>query len=1135
MIRPIKLLSAAIAFSVSLAINAKEISSNRPATRLPATYENFFPSAPNQNIKNANEFQTSIALGNPIRPVFKSTLKAPALEGGNLYGSLYFFRDQNLQQGFYRINSTTGAGTHLWSDIYTDTYGMPMNHGWLRNGRLCGLSTMKFFGGIFIYAYVEFDFNTGEVLGFKQLPVMSDDMSNIFLTTAYRDFDDKVYGYGYTVDGEGFAFSCTDADDFDDIKIVRTVEQNQVCRSLCYNAQDDMFYGVNYANQFVSIDCKGVQTVLFDLDLENLRTFISGLAYDPASNLYYWNAYFEDGTALYSIDSLAETATKVADLAGGENYIFMLNTLDNVNAGAPAACSTPVLNFENGALAGTVTTTLPTVTYAGDAITDNLDYVLYDNGVAVEQGSAAAGSSITLNTTASAAGFHTFAVTTSNSAGRSLLASEKAWIGADTPVAPENLILTESKLTWDAVTGSVHGGYVDYSAVKYSVYLNDEKVGETSATSIDITLPQNKPFTSYTAYVTALFQDNESNSAASNFITYGEPLTINNNIHYRPEEKELELFTAVNVDGKKDSDGNDLTWRFTTDMGFPAFASGYDGDDWLFFPPIMFDDVTKAYRFEFEVGLVHDSDTSGRVSVYIGSEATPEAMTQVIIPSHQCLHMLGDIMVEYFSVNNPGVYYIGIHAITNKVSFHISDMDIARTTRAASLPMAVSNLSATPGADGALSAEVSFTLPTNLVSGAEIPADTEITATLKSRTTVPGTADEGTVTETLTVKGKPGQTLTATIKTAQNYNYIDVACEIDGAAGSTNSVLVYTGVVLPYIVNGLSAEVSEDNMSMKLTWTPPTEAENEDGPIGDTFFYSIWYYNNGWEFGDYVGWDVLEYTYTLPEGADLQYMTLGIMALNGAGQSDYISGITKVIGTPYKLPIKETFPAYMEAYEPIMIQRPSKEYEGTYWMVDDPGEIAAIFANTSKVAYIGFTQDLTNVKTRLSLPKFSTKGYTDITFTLDYYGGYSNGSYYAPITMLANAYQIEPVKLGDMPAGNKWISGTVTLPEQFEDKDWVEVLLDAFFEDDQHFAMFSGYSISGTSGATAPEASQGIITSTKGMIHVSGFAGLPLVISDMQGRVVCSTATLDIANGYAVAPGMYIVKAGKATKKVIVK
>ena len=84
--------------------------------------------------------------------------------------------------------------------------------------------------------------------------------------------------------------------------------------------------------------------------------------------------------------------------------------------------------------------------------------------------------------------------------------------------------------------------------------------------------------------------------------------------------------------------------------------------------------------------------------------------------------------------------------------------------------------------------------------------------------------------------------------------------------------------------------------------------------------------------------------------------------------------------------------------------------------------------------------------------------------------------------------------------------------------------------------MFSGYSISGTAGVESIGADgEGQIFTTPGMLHVAGFGGESLTVSDIAGRVLINIPALDDMAGYALAPGMYVVKAGSKTTTIIVK
>lgn len=644
------------------------------------------------------------------------------------------------------------------------------------------------------------------------------------------------------------------------------------------------------------------------------------------------------------------------------------------------------------------------------------------------------------------------------------------------------------------------------------------------------------PYKSYTAKVTAKAEGKTSEPAESNYINYGDPLTVpaDGSLHFRPEEYEFTMFQAIDIDGKTDSEGNTRNWHFSETMGFPSFASGADGDDMLIFPPINFDNTTKAYSFQMEAGLISDVDDTGTIEVLIGKEPTVEAMTRTVIKPTQLHYMRGIIMTEFFSVPEAGTYYLAVRTKTNDVAFHISDMDIALTSRDADVPQTVSDLVATADPKGALNATVTFTMPSLTVNGKAIDANTELTAKVVSREFVIDKPFDGEVYYTKTVTGKPGEVINTVIETKQNYNTIGVSCSLDNRAGVEATTNLFTGVVKPYTVQNLKAEVSEDNMSAHLTWTPPVEG-GEPGPIGDSFFYGVWYYADGWQFLDGVGYDVCEATVPVEPGAPQNSYILGVMAMNDAGQSDYIAQTGVVIGTPYELPMVETMETGEEEYWPVVIQRPAADYEGTYWMVDDPATVSPLFANNTGIAYIGYIgqEGVKSAKSRLSLPKFSTDGVKDVKVSLTYWGG----NYGAQFSLLSNVYgATAPTAIGSFPMGAKgWVTNSLDLPADVNGLKWVELLLDTTFPNDNTFGLFSGYSITGVSGIEGVDADgEGRIFTTNGMLNILGMAGEQLTVTDLQGRVIINEPSLGDINGYVLVPGTYIVKAGAKTVKVII-
>lgn len=264
-------------------------------------------------------------------------------------------------------------------------------------------------------------------------------------------------------------------------------------------------------------------------------------------------------------------------------------------------------------------------------------------------------------------------------------------------------------------------------------------------------------------------------------------------------------------------------------------------------------------------------------------------------------------------------------------------------------------------------------------------------------------------------------------------------------------------------------------------------------------------------------------------------LLIGVMAMNDAGQSDHIASTSVIVGLPYELPMEEDLMDGEEYYYPIAIQRPELSYNDTYWMVTDPADVSAIFANQSGWAYVGYIgkPGVETGKSRLSLPKFSTENQKDVKISLTYW----SGVYGTPFSLLYNVYGSKaPTAIGNFPEGKGWITNTLNIPAELNGRKWVELLLETEFKSANEFAMFSGYSISGTSGVEGVGTDgDGRIFTSNGMLHVAGFAGERLTVADTAGRILISVPELEDLAGFALAPGIYVVKAGSKAQTVIMK
>lgn len=1129
-----------LALAAMAAASAAAAAEAPPAMKvaLPAGFETFFPATP----ASARPATLLPADGNALTAPMPrlgagrdAMRRSPRAEGVSIYGYLNDTNVEDLERAMYSLDLKGGA-EFLWQDYLTD-WGWSIYTGWKRDNSFWGLAGVKLDGHFMGYALVEFDLSDGTMKQIDYIDLEEEGKQALFVSSAYRTYDDKVYGYSYDEEGDNLAFSVAPADDFHSVTTIRTVSLEETCASMAYDSLTDTMYGVTTEGSLVKIDREGNQTPLYNVTkgISGINPGVAtGMAWDPSRDALVYDAYFYDKTTgMVELDPNATNPILLYADPGAEIYSVLFSGQPNAEALSPARATFKSNQFADDSLSGSLIWTLPTTCTDGSPLSGSLSYDYYVDGDKAGSGTGTTGSDVTLSYSDLSNGQHTFSLVCANagSPDRGEPAVYRCWIGPDAPLAPANVRLTENLISWDVPAGSVHDGYVDYSALTYTVYLNGGRIGETQQTTLSYTLPEGEPFTSYTAEVRATYKGWTSANGVSNYIQYGQPLTMP--VHFRPLEKELEMMTLINVDGHVYDDGTEDTWRFTTEMGFPAFASGYNGDDWLILPPMNLDNTEKAYRFEMEIGLVHDVDTSGTYEVCIGTEPTAEAMTRVIIPESRCLHMLGDIIEEFFAVPEAGVYYIGIHTKTNQVSFHVSDIDVSLSNRSADVPVGVNELQAIPGADGALTAAVSFNMPSVTAAGSPLPADRQLTATVSSYSTDLGYNPQRELVATETISGLPGSQQQLEIATAQNYNAIVVTITSDGLTGKGEETIVYTGVVRPYTVNDLKATVSEDNMSMTLTWTPPTEGE-EEGPIGDTFLYVIYdYISSAWEYLDEAGWDVCEYTFNVPDNYPLGYMRLGVMAYNAAGLSYHVIGQAAALGHPVEIPWTNDLDNDI-TYDNAVIVSPTEQYSDVYWMPGDPGElISPIFNLDSGFAFIGYTSETTDRKSRISLPKVSTAGMNDVVLSFDYWGG----RYAAPMRLMAQTYEMEePILIAELPedaAG--WTTYQLRLPDSFQDQGWVALFVDADFPDDQHFAMFSGYSFSSVSGVKETSAFGPAVSGGKGMLTVAGMTGESLTVTDLQGRVVLKRAALEGHNSFPLPAGVYIVKAGETTTKAIIR
>ena len=1046
-----------------------------------------------------------------------AAMKAPqkvTAKGDNIYGYLCYADDDEIQPvGLYEFQN---EGASL---LWTDYNGLNCTCLSLDEGLLKGYVLESFWGMIFGIYYVEYDFASGDLVTLEEQDLESD--ASYIQGGTLNTESGEYYGFG-VADGT-FGFVKISADNHFAYELVSPLGNGESCLSFCYNDQDHNFYGVNGNYDFVKFDTAGNQTVLSHLNVPGGASYLTGLVYDAISNRYYWNINLEDGSSqMATIDGTTYALDIYEDLYNGEEYISMFTTDVVVNPDkpdAPVAVGTP--DFYKNSLIGFVSFQLPSSLADGTPIEGEVKYNAYLDGELYSVGSAEAGSVVEINY-AAAEGMHTFGLAAVNNGVESRVATVKGYVGNDVPLAPANVALTDTEVTWNAVTGGVHGGYVDLKALTYNVSINGKVVAEDlTETSLDVAsfIPADAPLAVYTAKVVAVCNGLESSAASSNGVLAGEALELPQYIVPTPEQYAMSVVLDNNGDGQ--------TWVLSD--GF--IQTGWSDpdvqmDDWYFLPPMKFESVEKFYSFSFDAARRGSGYINDYVEVLLCNEASPRGVVETIVDEF-VPNTSFDTYNGLFKVRQPGEYYIAIHCTSDGDQYGIQAKNFSVEDNNVTLesPVAVDDLTVEAAPDAKLEATVSFTMPSETLGETAIPADAVLTAVIKGE-------------QEVTVTGAPGEKISEVFETAQGNNTFTVVVSYDGNNSVPASATVYTGYNVPSTVAEVNAEVSADNYTMTLTWEPVTtgyvDESDPDGGLIDpaTVVYDIYtvqatIFGNSWVLYD-AGLTETSYVYSVEDGTPQEMVQIGVVARNEAGDNGYLSSATGVLGVPYELPMGEDFDGEEFATQPWITY--SLTGSGTTeWGVYDSAPFGGVEDGSCIVA-----EGIAGSATMLGLPKFTTKGVNGAVINLNVCA-----QFYLPVvTIYAEKYgsdleAIGEVVLADEDRGFHKVS--IELPAEYLDQEWVALYIYCEFVDGDEAFCMEDISIDKTDKVSAVSVSDIKIAAGKNSISVSGLSGQDVMVTTVDGRIAAKALKAQKDAAFSLEKGVYVVKAGDKKAKVVVK
>lgn len=581
-----------------------------------------------------------------------------------------------------------------------------------------------------------------------------------------------------------------------------------------------------------------------------------------------------------------------------------------------------------------------------------------------------------------------------------------------------------------------------------------------------------------------------------------------------------------------DANEDDKTWFGESEWFKYGYHSDNQADDWFISPAIEVTDISSLY----EIGVsakCNSGNMPETIEVFIGREQSIAGMTTLVTGPDEVKNegINWQIYGNTLAINEPGRYYVGVHCVSapNMYNLMVNKLIFKASEATNNSPAAVSDLTGDGIETGELMADVTFRFPTTTLGGEAIDADMTLTATVTSES------------ETKTAEGKPGEEKTVRIACPEGKSIVTVKVSSDNGEGPMNSVEVNCGLDRPTAPVITALTVAEDNMSVTIDYAAITTGVSGGHVNPDGMNYYLW----EWD-GDDEDWyqidvtDQLTMTYDLGSATHpLTALTLGLQAYNGLNSGSAMTAFTVVLGTPYTLPMEETFEQGSLHYYPITLSSSLESDYAPVWGLVDPSEIiSGVTSEEGGFALYGHTS-FNRGDSFIGLPKFSTENIDDAEIEISTYHHPAS----CELTLMAAAHGMDQYSiLGSVEipqTTDGWKKFTFPLGEELSNRKWVDARLYVNFTGgSSSIPMIDSYVVrsASQSGTGIVDAvAEGSVKGLSGAILFTGFAGETARIFLPAGTMVAAVSLSDDSLKVDVAPGIYVVAVGDKTFKVSVR
>lgn len=331
-----------------------------------------------------------------------------------------------------------------------------------------------------------------------------------------------------------------------------------------------------------------------------------------------------------------------------------------------------------------------------------------------------------------------------------------------------------------------------------------------------------------------------------------------------------------------------------------------------------------------------------------------------------------------FEPENDGIYYFGFHGISDPYEFYLIVDDIAVIESDGKAPGLSTELTATAGAEGASSAEISFVTPTLTENGSEL-TELSLVELRRDGQLIKSWENPGTG-----VRLSHNDEDASLAGASHSYSVI---CSNASGESAPASVKVYIGEDYPDRVVNLKAMENEDG-TVTITWECPERGENGGyvNPANVTYMISRHFADDG-RINTLASTSETSYTdnFESEKQTVLNYM---VRPQNGVGMGRWSDSETLVLGgTPIEYPFEESAAGGYAEY-PLW----GSENQGTKgaWYIAERGVAPVCSPQDNDGGMFEFVPEAVGDKSRLASGSIDARTSEDPVLTFWYYAAGSN-------------------------------------------------------------------------------------------------------------------------------------------------